>query len=199
MKMAIGARAAIVLGATLLAVIPLSSAVAGIHGSSVDGIHGSSVDGIHGSSVDGIHGSSVDGIHGSSVTVLVGVVDGVNFRDRVFESLGQTIMVSAEMLANLSVGDLVTVEGTIAGPGLLYADAVTVSPQQYVAGATEVFVTGVLSSRDLAAGTAMLGQLQVDYTSSLASGDAQNGVVWTFRGTQPSQKGVMLSDRAQAY
>jgi len=56
-----------------------------------------------------------------------------------------------------------------------------------------------LSSRDVAAGTAMIGELQVDYTSSLASGDARNGVVWSFRGTQPSQKGVMLSDRVQAY
>jgi outer membrane lipoprotein SlyB len=74
-----GARAYLVLGATLLAAMQPVSALAGIHGSSVAGIHGSSVDGIHGSSVDGIHGSSVDGIHGSSVDGIHGSsVDGIH-------------------------------------------------------------------------------------------------------------------------
>ena len=135
----------------------------------------------------------------SSTLVLVGAVESINNVNGTFRAVGQTVFANMRMLESLNVGDLVSVEGTIAGPGLLYADAVSVSPQQYVAGATEVFVTGVLSSGDVAAGTAMIGELQVDYTSSLASGDPQNGVVWSFRGTQPSQKGVMLSDRVQAY
>ena len=57
----------------------------------------------------------------------------------------------------------------------------------------------VTSSVNASTGTAMLGELQVDYTSSLASGNAPDGVVWAFRGTQPNQEGVMLSDRVQAY
>ncbi len=173
--------------------------VDGIHGSSVDGIHGSSVDGIHGSSVEGIHGSSVDGIHGSSTAILFGPIERIMVERSVVESLGQSILVSTEMLNQLSVGDLVSVEGSIVGPGLLYADSVTVSSEQYVAGATEVFVTGILSSIDASTGTATLGTLRVDYTSSLASGRTSAGVVWSFRGTQPSSQGVMLSDRVHAY
>ena len=223
MRMATGAKAGIVLGATLIAVIPFSSALAGIHGSSVegihgssvegihgssvdgihgssvDGIHGSSVDGIHGSSVDGIHGSSVDGIHGSSTTILFGPIERINVERSVVESLGQIILVSTEMLSTLSIGDLVSVEGSVVGPGLLYADSVTVSSERYVAGATEVFVTGILSSIDASTGTATLGTLSVDYTSSLASGRTPAGVMWSFRGTQPSSRGLMLSDRVQAY
>jgi hypothetical protein len=117
----------------------------------------------------------------------------------VFDAMGQSVMVSAEMLSNLSTGDLVSVEGSVVGPGLLYADSVTVSSDRYVAGATEVFVTGILSSIDVTTGTAMIGGLSVDYTSSLASGRMPAGVVWSFRGTQPSSRGVMLSDRVQAY
>ena len=231
MRMATGAKIKMVLGATLLAVTPFSSVIAGIHGSSVDGIHGSSVDGIHGSSVDGIHGSSVDGIHGSSVdgvhgssvdgihgssvdgihgssvdgihgsstAVLTGSVENISYEARIFESLGQKVMASAEMLNRLSVGDLVNVQGSVAGPGLLYADSITVSAEQYVPGATEVFVTGILSSIDVSTGTATLGDLQVDYTSSLSSGRTPAGVLWSFRGTQPSNQGVMLSDEVDAY
>ncbi len=239
MNMATGARAGMVLGATLIAVIPFSialagihgssvegigsssvegihgssiegihgssvdgihgSSVGGIHGSSVDGIHGSSVDGIHGSSVDGIHGSSVDGIHGSSIFVLLGPINSINSREGVFVSMGQSVMASPEMLNTLNVGDLVAVHGSISGPGWLYADSVTVSAEQYVAGATEVFVSGILSSIDVSTGTAMLGSLTVDYTSSLGSGRMPTGVVWAFRGTQPSSRGVMLSDEVHAY
>ena len=97
------------------------------------------------------------------------------------------------------VGDLVSVEGSIVGPGLLYADSVTVSSEQYVAGATEVFVTGILSSIDASTGIATLGALRVDYTSSLTSGRSPSGVVWSFRGTQPGIRGVMISDQVQAY
>ena len=231
MRIATGAKARMALGATLLAVTPFSSVIAGIHSSSVDGIHGSSVDGIHGSSVDGIHGSSVDGIHGSSVdgihgssvdgihgssidgihsssitgihsssiTVLVGSIVQINYAEGVFESLGQTVMASTEMLNLLSVGDLVSVEGSVAGPGLLYADSITVSAEQYVAGSTQVFVTGILSSIDASTGTASLGDLKVDYTSSMSTGTTPSGVLWSFRGTQPSSHGVMLSDQVEAY
>jgi hypothetical protein len=103
------------------------------------------------------------------------------------------------MISSLNVNDYVSVQGSVAGPGLLYADSITVSAEQYVPGASEVFVTGILSSIDASTGTATLGDLQVDYTSSLSSGRAPGGVLWSFRGTQPANQGVMLSDEVEAF
>ncbi len=208
MIVAISAKARCVLGATLILVTAPNISNAGIEGGNVTGIEGANILGIEGANILGIEGGNVTGIEGANALgieggnifhLLTGPLSNIDVDRNFVISLGQTIMVSADMLSQLSVGDLVTVEGTIAGPGLLYADAVTVSARQYVAGSTEVFVTGILSSVDASTGTAMLGELQVDYTSSLASGNSRNGVVWAFRGTQPNQKGVMLSDRVQAY
>ena len=184
MNVANSAKILGILGATLILVTAPNISNAGIEGGNVNGIEGANVLEIEG---------------GNIFHLLTGPLSNIDVERNFVISLGQTIMVSADMLSQLSVGDLVTVEGTIAGPGLLYADVVTVSARQYVAGSTEVFVTGILSSVDTSKGTAMLGELQVDYTSSLASGNARGGVVWAFRGTQPNQKGVMLSDRVQAY
>ena len=66
----------------------------------------------------------------------------------------------------------------------------------YVPGATEVFVTGIPSSVDWNLGTATIGGLTVDYTSSLGgSGFGGLGSAITVIGTQPARGGVMLSDR----
>jgi hypothetical protein len=131
--------------------------------------------------------------------VLFGVVESIDREAGTFQAVGQSVASSFNTANTLNVGDLVTVHGSISGPGWLYADSVTVSAEQYVAGATEVFVSGILSAIDVSTGTAMLGSLTVDYTSSLGSGRMPAGVVWAFRGTQPSSRGVMLSDEVHAY
>jgi hypothetical protein len=113
----------------------------------------------------------------------------------VFESMGQIVMASQGMLAGLNVGDYVSVEGSIVSSGWLYADAVSVSGTLYVPGASEVFVTGLLTSVDAAAGTAQMGGLTIDYTSSLGNGDGPRGSVWSFAGVRPRDNGVMISDR----
>jgi hypothetical protein len=63
-----------------------------------------------------------------------------------------------------------------------------------VPGATEVFVSGMLSSVDAAKGTARLGGLTIDYTAGLASGKAPAGMMWSFAGTRPAVDGLMISD-----
>jgi len=66
----------------------------------------------------------------------------------------------------------------------------------YVPGASEVFVTGIPSSVDYRTGRAKIGNLTVDYTSSLGSGRFQGiGAAVTVIGIQPASGGVMLSDR----
>ena len=103
-------------------------------------------------------------------------------------------MASQEMLASMNVGDLVSVEGTVVASGWLYADGVTQTGQSYVPGATEVFVTGMLNSINRGNGTAQMGDLTIDYTSSLGRTTAPKGAMWSFRGTVPSVRGVMIAN-----
>jgi hypothetical protein len=169
----------------------------GIDQADLLGIDQADVLGIDQADLLGIDQADVLGID-RGMLVLVGSVESIDTENGVFRSVGQIISADTRILNVLAVGDLVSVEGSIAGPGWLYADAVTVSSDAYVAGSTEVFVTGIVSSVDASTGTATLGGLKVDYTSGLALGDAPNGVVWTFRGTQPNDRGVMISDDVDA-
>jgi hypothetical protein len=110
--------------------------------------------------------------------------------------MGQIVMASREALAGMRVGDFVSVQGSVVSPGWLYADGVSVSDTTYVPGATQVFVTGMLSSVDRASGIARMGGLTIDYTSSLGSNAAPSGAMWSFSGTRPVSGGVMISDQS---
>jgi hypothetical protein len=171
--------------------------ILGIDQADVLGIDQADILGIDQADVLGIDQADILGI--DQADVLVGPIDSIDSLNGYFESMGQSVLASSDMLSLLSVGDLVSVQGSIVGPGLLYADSVEVSSELYVAGATEVYVTGILSSIDASTGTATLGTLRVDYTSSLASGRTPAGVVWSFRGTQPGSEGLMISDQVEAY
>jgi hypothetical protein len=169
-------------------------AVAGIDGGAALGIDGGAVAGIDGGAVLGIDGGAVAGIDGGAV--LSGPVDSIDLVNGVFESMGQVVMASQGMLAGMHVGDFVSVAGSVVAPGWLYADDVSVSTELYVPGATEVLVTGWMSSVDSAQGTAQIGSLTIDYTSSLGSADAPSGAIWSFAGIRPVAQGIMLSDRS---
>jgi hypothetical protein len=170
----------------------------GITGADVAGITGADVLGITGADVAGITGADVLGITGADSQILAGPVDAIDTINGVFESMGQVVMASQNMLAGMSVGDYVSVAGSVVSPGWLYADEVSVSGDSYVPGTSEVLVTGMLSSVDLARGTAQMGSLTIDYTSSLSSSDAPSGPMWSFSGIQPLVSGVMVSDRSGA-
>ena len=182
------------------------SSANGIEGSSANGIDGSSILGIEGSSILGIEGSSANGIEGSSTNrfgdslqVLAGPVDSVDRVNGVFESMGQVVLASQSMLASLQVGDFVEVGGSVVSSGWYYADVVNVTGVSYVPGSTEVFVAGMLSSIDSRHGTAQMGDLVIDYTSSLGGAEAPSGDMWSFHGTLPNHRGdVMISSRTAA-
>jgi hypothetical protein len=178
------------------------SSIAGIDGSSALGIDGSSIAGIDGSSALGIDGSSIAGIDGSSALVidgssilLAGPVDSIDRMNGVFESMGQVVMASQEMLTKMNVGDFVAVEGSVISSGWYYADAIDVSDLRYEPGSTEVFLSGIISSINLMNGRARMGDLTIDYTSSLGRGAAPSDTMWSFRGTRPSRGGMMISNR----
>ncbi|MBT8068566.1 MAG: hypothetical protein KJO09_15085, partial [Gammaproteobacteria bacterium] len=172
------------------------SGVDAITGSGVDAITGSGVDAITGSGVDAITGSGVDAITGSGSPMLAGPIDSLNLDEGTFMAVGQTISFAVDGIADMQVGDYVTVHGELAGAGYVDATAVDVSPSMYVPGVSEVFVTGIPSSVDFTLGTVQIGQLAVDYTSSLG-GDTFGGVgaAVTVIGTQPALGGTMLGDR----
>lgn len=195
MRIAISARIAGILGASLIALILPSIALATTSDSIVNGIDGSSVNGIDGSSTTGIDGSSTAGIDGSSI-VLAGPVDSIDRINGVFMSMGQVVMASQGMLSRMQVGDYVSVAGSIISSGWLYADGINVSSQLYVPGSTQVFVAGILSSIDRMNGTAQMGGLTIDYTASLGRSNAPSQIFWSFLGTRPGTTGVMISDRS---
>ena len=171
--------------------------IAGIDGTGVLGIDGTGIAGIDGTGVAGIDGTGVAGIDGTGV-ILAGPVDSIDKINGVFESMGQVVMASYSMLSGMQVGDFVAVQGTVISSGWYFADNVSVSNQLYVPGSTEVFISGMLSSINRMDGTAQMGRLTIDYTSSLGSSDAPSGDMWTFRGTRPSMGGTMLSYRTEA-
>jgi hypothetical protein len=163
----------------------------GIDSGDAQGIDSGDAQGIDSGDAQGIDSGDAQGI--DSGDVLAGPVSAIDRANRVFHSLGQVVMASDEMLNGLRVGDFVTVEGSIVSEGWLYADALAVAGIDYVAGATEVFVAGMLSEVDEASGQAQLGGLTIDYTSSLAVGSAPSNATWSFRGTLPALDGPMVS------
>jgi hypothetical protein len=171
----------------------VAGGINGIDGGGINGIDGGGINGIDGGGINGIDGGGINGIDGGG-DVLAGPVDKIDMVNGVFESMGQIVMASQDMLANMSIGDYVFVQGSVVSPGWLYADDVSVSGTLYVPGATEVHVTGMLTLVDSAAGTAKIGDLTIDYTSSLSNGDAPEGSMWSFSGVRPRDGGVMISD-----
>jgi hypothetical protein len=163
----------------------------------VDGISQGSITGISQGSVDGISQGSVDGLV-AVAEVLAAPVSSVDRVNGVFVAVGQTVMASNEMLARLQVGDFVSVNGSVVSPGWLYADEISVSSEMYVPGATEVFVTGIPSGFNLAVGQVQLGGLTIDYTAALSGGAIPSGLSLSFRGVQPVNRGLFVSDAVSA-
>ena len=202
------AGVAIILGATLavisaqsMAAIPNSS-VSGIDAGDTQGIDAGDILGIDAGDIQGIDAGDILGIDAGDILgidagdiLLAGPVDGIDRINGVFESMGQIVMASQDMLSGMQVGDYITVEGSLITSGWYYADAVEVSDQLYVAGSTEVFVAGLISSVNAANGTAQMGDLTIDYTSSLGGSDAPSDELWSFHGIRPSQSGKMISHR----
>jgi hypothetical protein len=172
-----------------------SNGVLGIDSNGIAGIDSNGVLGIDSNGIAGIDSNGVLGIDSNGL-LLAGPVDSIDRVNGVFSSMGQTVMASQAMLSSLRVGDFVAVQGSVISSGWYYADDVSVSSQRYVPGATEVFITGMLSSVDRVNGTAQMGNLTIDYTASLGSGEAPSSAMWSFQGTRPLSGGRMISNRS---
>ena len=130
---------------------------------------------------------------------VVGVVESTNSSGVAVS--GQTVRfgagtkVTAQNRGSLAKGALVAVYGTINSDGTISASAVNVLAGEYVAGATTLYVRGVVKSVNPALATAKVGNLSVDYSSSLASGSSSiaAGSVVEFSGLQTSSSTLYAS------
>jgi hypothetical protein len=112
--------------------------------------------------------------------------------------MGQIVMASHHDLSRLSVGDFVTVDGSVVSAGWLYADRVSMADRPYTPGSDVVTVTGLPSRINYATGRAYLGDLEIDYNAALSSSSVPSGNIWRFRGIQPIDQGLLVSDRIAA-
>jgi hypothetical protein len=176
-----------------------SQGIDAMGGQGIDAMGALGIDAMGSQGIDAMGSQGIDAMGSQGIDamgVLAGPVDRIDHVNGVFESMGQIVMASREALAGMSVGDYVTVQGSVVSPGWLYADGVSVSDAAYVPGSTQVFVTGMLNSVDRAAGIARMGGLMIDYTPSLGNSVAPAGAMWSFSGTRPVSGGLMISDRS---
>ena len=188
-------------------VVSLASAgaQAGIDGSGrlkANGIDGSGLvkaNGIDGSGrlkANGIDGSGL--VKASSLDVL-GVVEGSDAASGTVTVSGQTVRLSAKTQltggASPAKGALVAVYGAVNADGTIAAAQVSVLQAEYVSGATTLYVRGVVKSVNAAVATAKVGNLTVDYSSSLYSGSSSIAVgsIAEFSGLQTSSATLYAS------
>jgi hypothetical protein len=149
--------------------------------------------------VDGItSGAALNGITSGAIShVLSAPVDSIDAVNGLFEAAGQKVMASQEMLSGLSVGDYVSVDGSVVAPGWLYADTLSVSTDTYIPGVHEIYLEGMPSGFDASVGQMEVGNLLIDYNAVLSNGPIPTGHSFSFRGIQPVSQGVLLTDSVQ--
>ena len=106
--------------------------------------------------------------------------------------LGQTIAVGGISASNLELGTMVSVYGNVLGDGFIAGSAVISSGEQYVPGATPVFVSGYVSESQHNIGRVQIGALEIDHNAA-ANVAIHDGVV-SFFGIQPVRGGLFLAE-----
>jgi len=139
--------------------------------------------------------------------LAVGAVDRVDLKTSSVVVLGQQFQVGAGTLVTteasyprpVSLADvpqnaLVLVEGEEKTSGAVSVDAVIVLPESYVPGASQLLLTGVVSSVS-SDGQIHVGNLKVDITPTLTSNSTPIAVgdLVEITGTQPATQGVLLA------
>jgi hypothetical protein len=107
--------------------------------------------------------------------------------------MGQTVFASPTSLNGLKSGDYVGVAGELVGAGEIAAADVLNFQTQYVAGASDVIVSGIPTAVDSRIGQVSIGGLKADYTQALSGKFEGIGGAVTMVGTQPVDGGKMLS------
>ena len=140
-----------------------------------------------------------------AATLAIGPIEQVNLKNSTIVVLGQTYSVgsaavlksqtgSPVTLSSLAPNTLVRIDGSEAASGQSAVSSVTSLPQMDVPGATQLLVTGVVSSQ-MPTGQVKVGNLIVDVTATMTS-DTQKyrvGGLVQITGTQPNPGGLFLA------
>ena len=140
-----------------------------------------------------------------AATLAIGPIEQVNLKNSTIVVLGETYQVSPTtvlnsqtgapaMLSSLAPNTLVQIDGSETAAGRSTVRSITSLPQMDVPGATQLFVTGVVSS-ETSTGQVKVGNLIVDVTATMTS-DRQNfavGGLVQITGTQPNPGGIFLA------
>ena len=111
---------------------------------------------------------------GSASSVLVnggqlvahGPVDRIHQELSSIEVLGQTIAFTGGVPNDFSPGTMVSVFGRVLGDGFISGSAVISTGEQYVPGATPVFVSGYVSESQSHVGRVQIGSLEIDHNAA---------------------------------
>jgi hypothetical protein len=133
------------------------------------------------------------GTSGASELLLIGPVEAVNTTQTRAVVLGQKISIAPSY--GIAVGDTVAVYGTESADGTIQATKVQ-AQGMYVAGATTVFLEGVVQKVQPAIGHVVVNGLTVDLTPAMAQGAAVPAVGSQFQilGTQPVGRGTVVAN-----
>ena len=173
---------------------------AAIIGTGADAIIGTGADAIIGTGADAIIGTGLQ--KGSNSALLMkGPIDQVDVTKGTFSLLGREFRIpnTSQLAASLQEAMLsgravdMAVFAKIDGGGNLINAAAKIVDVQYVAGASQVVLSGKIAALDPSTARALVQGMTVDFTSLLTSGSVElkRGDIVTFVGTLP-QKGQQL-------
>ena len=140
-----------------------------------------------------------------AATLAIGPIEQINLKNSTIVVLGQAYQVGPAAalrsqanapisLSSLATNTLVEINGRETGNGQSVVSSVMSLPQMDVPGATQLLVTGVVSS-ETSTGEVKIGNLVVDVTATLTS-DSQKftvGGLVQVTGTQPNPNGLFLA------
>ena len=129
----------------------------------------------------------------------MGAVDAVDTSAGTISVLGRTLrMPSADKVAELMASGrqlLVAVSGQMSPSGTLEKMKLRFVPTDYVAGATQVIVSGRANSIDASLGTMKIGKLTIDVSSVAGMNLPVSGSLVQVVGTQPVRQGLVIAER----
>ncbi len=137
-------------------------------------------------------GGAIEGISGSGVELLVvGPVEAIDIASSTAIVLGQRVTTAQQ----LNVGDTVAVFGKTRTDGTISAAAIQ-ARGPYVAGATPIFLAGIVQKAQPNIGRVEVSGITVDLTSAMAHGvlSPAVGSKLAISGTQPVNHGLVVVD-----
>ena len=140
-----------------------------------------------------------------AATLTVGPIEQINLKTSTVTVLGQKFHVTltaaiksstgaAMTLGSLTPNTVVAIDGAETAQGKATVSSITTLPQMNVPGATQLLVTGVVSS-ETSTGQIRVGNLLVDINATLTSDTPQFAVggLVEITGTQPNSGGLFLA------